>query len=549
MEIDQKKIVDILLHQNYVTVEDVKKAEEYLKKNNVPLLDYLLSNDLITKDLLGQAVAESWHIRYADLNSNQPSPEQLVKIPEDYARQKRVVLFNLEKDQVVVTTDNPGQKNLLEELKKLFSDKKVILAYSLPEDIDDALVVYRKSLETRFTKIIEKNKRVAPEILDEMLADVLAFKASDVHFEPEEREVVVRFRVDGVLQEVGRLPKEYYENILNRIKVLAHLRIDEHFAAQDGSIRYANKNLVIDLRVSVVPTLDGEKVVMRVLSEYVQGFSLADLGLSVDQQKILEQASSKPFGMVVVAGPTGSGKTTTLYALLKRMNKPEVNITTIEDPVEYKIIGVNQIQINNQTDLTFAKGLRSIIRQDPDIILVGEIRDHETAEIAVNAALTGHLLFSTFHANDASTAIPRLLDMGVEPFLLASTLELVVAQRLARKICEHCRFSLSMNRQEIAQKYPELAPYFTEGQSTFYQGKGCEICNHTGYKGRIAFFEFIKITPEMETLMLKNPSKQEIIALAVEQGFVSMFDDGLSKVKAGVTTLNELMRVVEAPEK
>lgn len=549
MEIDQKKIVDILLRQNYVTADDVKKAEEYLKKNDVPLLDYLLSNDLITKDLLGQAVAESWHIRYADLNSNQPSPEQLMKIPEDYARQKRVVLFDSNKDQTIVTTDDPGQKNLLEELNKLFVGQKVVLAYSLPEDIDDALVVYRKSLETRFTKIIEKNKRVAPEILDEMLADVLAFKASDVHFEPEEKEVVVRFRVDGVLQEAGRLPKEYYENILNRIKVLAHLRIDEHFAAQDGSIRYANKNLVIDLRVSVVPTLDGEKVVMRVLSEYVQGFSLADLGLSTVQQNILEQVSSKPFGMIVVAGPTGSGKTTTLYALLKRMNKPEVNITTIEDPVEYKIIGVNQIQINNQTDLTFAKGLRSIIRQDPDIILVGEIRDHETAEIAVNAALTGHLLFSTFHANDASTAIPRLLDMGVEPFLLASTLELVVAQRLARKICEHCRFSLSMNRQEIAQKHPELAPYLPEGQSTFYQGKGCEICNHTGYKGRIAFFEFIKITPEMETLMLKNPSKQEIIALAEKQGFVSMFEDGLSKVKAGVTTLNELMRVVETPEK
>jgi type IV pilus assembly protein PilB len=549
MNVDQGKIVEILLRQNYVTAEDIKKAEEYLKTHEVSLVDYLISSDIITKDLLGQAIAESWGIPYADLNSNQPTPEQVMKITEDLAREKRVVVFKLEKDLVVITTDNPGQKNLAEDLGKIFPTQKIRIAYSLPEDIDEALVAYRKSLETRFTKIIEKNKRVAPEILDEMLADVIAFKASDVHFEPEEKEVVVRFRVDGVLQEAGRLPREYYENILNRIKVLAHLRIDEHSSAQDGAIRYVNKSLNIDLRVSIVPTMDGEKIVMRVLSEYVQGLGLSELGFSREQQDILEQASKKPFGMIVVAGPTGSGKTTTLYALLKKLNRPEVNITTIEDPVEYKIVGVNQIQINPQTELTFAKGLRSIIRQDPDIILVGEIRDHETAEIAVNAALTGHLLFSTFHANDAATAIPRLLDMDVEPFLLASTLELIIAQRLVRKVCEHCRYSISLSKLEIAQKHPEAARFFADGQNTFYQGKGCDICNHSGYKGRTAIYEFIKITPEMENLMLKHPSKQEIMAIAKLQGFISMFEDGLLKVRQGTTTLEELLRVVEAPDK
>jgi type II secretory ATPase GspE/PulE/Tfp pilus assembly ATPase PilB-like protein len=549
MNVDQSKIVEILLRQNYVTAEDIKKAEDYLKNHEISLVDYLIGSDIITKDLLGQAIAESWSISYADLNSNQPTPEQVMKINEDLAREKRVVVFKLEKDLVVIATDNPGQKNLAEDLAKLFPNQKIRIAYSLPEDIDEALVAYRKSLETRFTKIIEKNKRVAPEILDEMLADVLAFKASDVHFEPEEKEVVVRFRVDGVLQEAGRLPREYYENILNRIKVLAHLRIDEHSDAQDGAIRYANKNINIDLRVSIVPTMDGEKIVMRVLSEYVQGLGLSELGFSTAQQAILEQASKKPFGMIVVAGPTGSGKTTTLYALLKKLNRPEVNITTIEDPVEYKIVGINQIQINSQTDLTFAKGLRSIIRQDPDIILVGEIRDHETAEIAVNAALTGHLLFSTFHANDAATAIPRLLDMDVEPFLLASTLELIIAQRLARKICEHCRYSISLSKIEIAEKHPEAARFFADGQNTFYQGKGCDVCNHTGYKGRTAVYEFIKITPEIENLMIKHPSKQEILALVKQQGFISMFEDGLLKVRQGTTTLDELLRVVEAPEK
>ncbi len=549
MNVDQGKIVEILLRQNYVTAEDIKKAEEYLKTHEISLVDYLISSDIITKDLLGQAVAESWGIPYADLNSNQPTPEQVMKINEDLAREKRVVVFKLEKELVVIATDNPGQKNLAEDLGKIFPTQKIRIAYSLPEDIDEALVAYRKSLETRFTKIIEKNKRVAPEILDEMLADVIAFKASDVHFEPEEKEVVVRFRVDGVLQEAGRLPREYYENILNRIKVLAHLRIDEHSSAQDGAIRYVNKSLNIDLRVSIVPTMDGEKIVMRVLSEYVQGLGLSELGFSREQQDILEQASKKPFGMIVVAGPTGSGKTTTLYALLKKLNRPEVNITTIEDPVEYKIVGVNQIQINPQTELTFAKGLRSIIRQDPDIILVGEIRDHETAEIAVNAALTGHLLFSTFHANDAATAIPRLLDMDVEPFLLASTLELIIAQRLVRKVCEHCRYSISLSKLEIAQKHPEAARFFADGQNTFYQGKGCDICNHSGYKGRTAIYEFIKITPEMENLMLKHPSKQEIMAIAKLQGFISMFEDGLLKVRQGTTTLEELLRVVEAPDK
>ncbi len=549
MNVDQGKIVEILLRQNYVTTDDIKKAEEYLKGHPVSLVDYLIGQEIITKDLLGQAIAESWSIPYADLNSNQPTPEQVMKINEEFAREKRVVVFKLDKDSVIITTDNPGQENLAVDLQKFFTGQKIKIAYSLPEDVDEAFLAYRKSLATRFTKIIEKNKRVAPEILDEMLADVLAFKASDVHFEPEDKEVIVRFRVDGVLQEAGRLPRDYYENILNRIKVLAHLRIDEHSAAQDGAIRYNNKNLSIDLRVSIVPTMDGEKIVMRILSEYTQGLGLSDLGFSLDQQLMLEQAAKKPFGMVVVAGPTGSGKTTTLYALLKKLNKPEVNITTIEDPVEYKILGVNQIQINSQTNLTFAKGLRSIIRQDPDIILVGEIRDHETAEIAVNAALTGHLLFSTFHANDAATAILRLLDMKVEPFLLASTLELIVAQRLTRKICEHCRYSISLSKNEIAQRHPEAARFFADGQNTFYQGKGCDICNQTGYKGRTAIYEFIKITPEMENLMLKNPSKQEIISLAKLQGFVSMFEDGLSKVKQGVTTLDELLRVVEAPEK
>ena len=380
--------------------------------------------------------------------------------------------------------------------------------------------------------------RVAPEIIDEIVADALAFKASDIHFEPQEKEVVVRFRVDGVLHEAGRFAKEVYENILNRIKVQAHMRIDEHFSAQDGAIRFVKEKGTVDMRVSVIPTLDGEKVAIRLLAEYVKGFTFADLGVSEKDQAAFLRAAKKPFGMILVTGPTGSGKTTTLYALLKMLNDPTVNITTIEDPVEYKILGVNSIQVNPQTNLTFAKGLRSIVRQDPDIVLVGEIRDLETAEIAVNAALTGRLLFSTFHANDAATSIPRLLDMGVEPFLMASTLELVIAQRLVRKICDQCRVSFTSNDKR----------FFPKTSSTLYQGKGCKNCGNTGYKGRTAIFEFIEIDDALEDLILKHPSSKEIWELAQKNGAHSLFEDGLEKVKNGITTIDELLRVAQPPK-
>src|SRR3989344_3874826 len=407
MKFDDKTIKDILLKENYVIEEDVKRAENFAKTRRTSFLEYFLQENLITKDLLGQAIAESFKVPYADLNSSPPSSEQVQKIPEDIAKKYRAVIFSEEKDKIVIATDTPDDKNLLPELTKLFAGKKLSVVYSLTEDIDESFVHYQKSLETRFSKIIESKGRVAPELLEEIFEDALVFHASDIHFEPQRKEVLVRFRVDGVLHEAGRIPKEDYENILNRIKVQSGMGIDEHFSAQDGSLQYTSSSAkgsadkkdttVVDLRTSIVPTVEGEKVVLRVLSAYVQGFSLGDLGLSSEHQQLLEQAAEKPFGMILVAGPTGSGKTTTLYALLKIVNSPDVNITSIEDPVEYKVIGVNQIQVHPQTNLTFVKGLRSIVRQDPDIILVGEIRDKETAEIAVNAALTGHLLYSTFH--------------------------------------------------------------------------------------------------------------------------------------------------------
>lgn len=536
----------ILVEGSYLTEKDLANAEAYAKLHHGDPLDFLFSEGLITKDLFGQAVAEFYKVPYADLNSHQPSKEKVLKIPEALAKRDRLVLFKEEKDKVTVSTDNPEQK-ISQEIKDIFPKQKIILAYSVTEDIETSFIQYRKALDTRFAKILAEKGHLAPEMINEIIDDALSFRASDIHFDPQETEVVIRFRIDGVLQEAGRIPKEFYENILNRIKVQAHIRTDEHFSAQDGAIRFKTKDQTVDLRVSIVPILDGEKIAIRLLSEYVRRFTLADLGLSEAQQQQIITSSEKPFGMILVIGPTGSGKSTTLYALLKMLNSPELNIATIEDPVEYKITGVNHIQVNTQTNLTFAKGLRSIVRQDPDIILVGEIRDQETAEIAVNAALTGHLLLSTFHANDAATAIPRLLDMGVEPFLLSSTLELLIAQRLARRICENCRYSLEISQTEIAKSFPSAAKFFPK-TTTFYRGKGCEACSHTGYKGRVAIFEFIRATPELQDLVLRNPSARKIWELARSQGAKTLFFDGLEKVMTGVTTLEELLRVAAPPE-
>jgi type IV pilus assembly protein PilB len=546
MKLDDKKIGEILLKGNYITIEDLKESEKAFEEKNLSLIDYLFSVNLLTKDLLGQALAEFFEVSYADLNSRTPSREQVLRIPIDIAQEFRVILFSEDQDKIVVATDNPLKEKIEKKLSKLFPDKNIEISFSLEEDIDIVLRYYQQTLNTRFADIIKKQKRVAPEIIEEIFEDALSFRASDIHFEPQEEEIVIRFRVDGILYEAGRIPKEYYENILNRIKVQSNLRIDEHFSAQDGAIRYKNrKGEVIDLRISIAPIIEGEKIVVRLLSEYTRSFNLGELGLSNKYQNIIERVSKKPYGIILNVGPTGSGKTTTLYSIIKTLNRLEKNITTIEDPVEYKITGINQIQVNPQTNLTYSRGLKSIIRQDPDIILVGEIRDNETAEIAVNAALTGHLLFSTFHANDIATVIPRLLDMKVEPFLLSSTLEVIIAQRLVRKICESCRYSIELKRSELEQYIKNSKKYFPEEKITIYQGKGCKQCSNTKYRGRTGIFEIIEISKNMRELILKNPSASQVWELAKKEGVVSMFEDGIDKVRKGITTIEELIRVAE----
>jgi type IV pilus assembly protein PilB len=543
------KIKAILLKESYISEED-SKAAEAVAHDSAGYVDYLIREQLLTKSLLGQALAEAAKLPFADLGANPITKEQVKQIPEKIARAQRAVFVKSNDKLAAVASDRPEDVKL-SELAPLFPNLTVRLAYALPEWIDTAFLLYEQPLETRFSQIIKSGQRIAPEIVDEVIKDALSYHASDIHFEPQIDAVIVRFRVDGSLREAGKLPKEYYENILNRVKVESGMRIDEHLAAQDGALQRKTENMTTDLRVSLVPTVNGEKVVMRVLSSYVQTYSLADIGMDEEHRQHIEAYAARPFGMILTTGPTGSGKTTTLYSILKLLNHANVNITTIEDPVEYKMAGINQIQVREQSNMTFAKGLRAIVRQDPDIILVGEIRDRETAEISVNAALTGHLLLSTFHANDAATAIPRLVEMGIEPFLLSSTLEVVIAQRLVRRICDSCRYSLPVTAALASlppQSVPQVSPFFGHDDN-LYAGKGCNVCSGTGFHGRSAVFEFIEVTPQMQELIMQAPSAREINQLARKQGSKSMFEDGIMKVKNGVTTLDEVVRVVEPPRK
>jgi len=368
--------------------------------------------------------------------------------------------------------------------------------------------------------------------------------ASDIHIDPQQEAVRVRFRIDGVLQEAHTLPKATNLEVISRIKILAGLRTDEHQAAQDGRFRYvAPDNNMIDVRVSIAPTYHGENAVLRLLSDNSAEFTLTSLGFSEDNQKKIEHSIRKPHGMILVTGPTGSGKTTTLYTILKILNVPEVSIVTIEDPVEYAIDGIEQIPVNDRTNLTFALGLRSILRQDPNIIMVGEIRDKQTAGLAVNTALTGHLILSTLHTNDAATTLPRLLDLGVEPYLIASTVNVVIGQRLVRKICPDCKSSYKPTKAEL-NSIKHLLPKNFGTKGKLYRGTGCESCNDSGYKGRIGIHEVLLVEKQIRDAILSKSSTNVLREIAEKQGVKTMIQDGLEKAAAGITTIAEVLRTM-----
>ena len=370
-------------------------------------------------------------------------------------------------------------------------------------------------------------------------------RASDIHIEPEERRVRVRLRIDGVLHDSFILPKEIHSEIITRIKVLSGLRTDEHQAPQDGRFRLTFKKLGnVDIRVSITPTYYGEDAVMRLLSAKGETFTVDSLGFSAHDKEKIHTALRRPFGMILSTGPTGSGKTTTLYSFIKILNTSEVSIITIEDPIEYSIQGIDQIQVNPRTGLTFADGLRSILRQDPNIIMVGEIRDEETARIAINAALTGHLLLSTLHTNDAPTTLPRLLDMKIEPFLIASTVNIALGQRLVRKICADCKTEKQLTPDELKSLAEILPKTMNADEQKFYSGTGCAKCNNTGYIGRIGIYEVLLMDDDVRAAVVRKVSADEIKTIAIKNGMTTMVEDGIGKAMAGITTIEEILRVI-----
>ena len=399
-------------------------------------------------------------------------------------------------------------------------------------------------IEKNLTQLIEKISVVS--LVDLFVEYAYSLRASDIHIQPEEEVLRIRFRIDGMLQDIFKtvvIRKDIHPEIISRIKVLAGLRTDEHLAPQDGRIKVKVKDFgEINVRVSIVPTYYGENAILRVLAE-TQGYTLNDLGFSPSNLKKVERSIQKPYGMILANGPTGSGKTTTLYTILKTLNKPDVSIVTIEDPIEYSLVGTTQIQTNAEIGFTFATGLRSILRQDPNVIMVGEIRDEETASIAVNAALTGHLVLSTLHTNDAATTFPRLLDMGVPPFLAASTVNVAMGQRLVRTICTKCKQPRVLSDTEIkslAEIIPEAARY----HGKFFEGKGCAACNNTGYVGRTGIREVLEVNEEIRQLIMNRANARQIKDAAVKAGMTTMVEDALERASKGITSIAEILRII-----
>jgi len=539
---------------------DSAKLDELVRKAQTThehLAALVIEEGLLSDEQMGQMIADTLKVPYISLTSVSIPQDVFHIIPEKIARKHKTVAFARDADGVKIAMAEPRVTDLLDMVVKK-TNQRVTVYYATDKDIDNTLQIYKKVLQKTIDELLKEDIKKATtlisddlpiaKIVDVLLDAAYQDKASDVHIEPEENNSLIRFRIDGVLHDVLRLPKALHERIMTRIKVLSSLRTDEHMSAQDGKMRLALEEEHLDIRVSILPVSEGEKAVLRLLSSKSREFTLSDLGMNESDLAKVNNAYNKSYGMILSTGPTGSGKTTSIYAILKILNTRDKNITTIEDPVEYRIKGASQVQVNVKTNLTFANGLRSILRQDPNIIFVGEIRDSETAGIAVNAALTGHLVLSTLHTNDAATAIPRLTDMGVEPFLVASTVNLIIAQRLLRKICDSCKMTIEMPRDELEKHFsPSIVQTHFGDNSvlTIYKGKGCKVCHNTGYLGRLGVFEVLEVTKEIRKLISERADSDDINKLAMEAGMNSMLDDGLDKVAKGMTSLEEVIRVTK----
>lgn len=544
----------ILLDSSVVTEPELAIVEEFAKETNQKLVDAVMQKKVITEEHFGKLVAQYYHVPFVHL-ADITIPESVYRvIPDKFAKTHLIIPFGRDQTGLQIATTDPSNTAALSMLEKKVA-QKIVVHFATEQDIRTALKLHRRDVQTLFSDLMKKyhSEEEAPLVLivDLLLHTAVDENASDIHIEPQEKDSLVRYRIDGVLHDVLHLTKVIHGQVVSRIKVLANLRTDEHSAPQDGKIRIIHDGESVDIRISIIPMVEGEKIVMRLLVANFKLFSFADLGMNAEAVDNVEAALKRTYGMILSTGPTGSGKTTSIYAMLKILNVRDKNITTIEDPVEYRIKGVNQIQVNAKTNLTFANGLRSILRQDPNIIFVGEIRDAETAGIAINAALTGHLVVSTLHTNDAATSLPRLIDMHVEPFLVASSVSLIVAQRLVRKICEYCRISTTITEMELQKSLPasviskHYIPVGENKEIRVYKGQGCKNCRFTGYAGRVGIFEILSISKEIRRLITQRQDSDLIMQQAIKEGMITMLDDGLMKVSKGVTTIEEILRVTK----
>lgn len=558
-------IEDILFKQGLLTSDQVSSLKLESINSGQPIDRILLQHNLVPLDKITQAKALMLNIPFVKLEGKAIPADVLNLVPEPAARRYRIIPFEKSKGELWVAMEDPLDIQIIQFVEKR-SGMRIKPFLALKEDILKAIGdQYAQNLTTDVNSALREVQSVEPEqqvsstpeiireapvsnIINQLLEYAIKTRASDIHIEPQEDRTRVRYRIDGILQEKILLPKGVHDALVSRIKILSVLKIDEKRLPQDGRFTFTFGQNSVDLRISTIPTVFGEKVVMRLLPKSSDAPTLMELGLRGVSLKALESQLLRTHGIILICGPTGSGKTTTLYSILSRVSTTRVNVVTVEDPVEYQIPGVNQVQVSPQVGLTFASALRSFLRQDPNIIMVGEIRDTETADLAIQAALTGHQVFSSVHTNSASGAPPRLLDMGVEPFLLTSTLNAAVGQRVVRKICSHCKVEFDPSPEIAASIKQALGNFIPTSLATamkLYKGRGCNLCAGTGYLGRIGIYEVLVMTDKLAKLVLEHSSSGDIEQTAVANGMITMIQDGYLKVLEGITTLEEVLRVAQ----
>ncbi len=579
MKVEPQQLKAFLIDANLLTEEQFNEVRKKAKKTKHEISDVLVSEGLINQDQLIKLEAYILGIPFVDLEKETIDPKVLKIVPEPIARSHNIVAFRKSGNNLEVAMLDPKDLRTIEFIKKT-TNLKILPRLTSIKSIKSVLLQYQKTLEAEFGEIIKKEvgvikpveeekleekaelEKMAEElpvirIVDTLMKHAILQRASDIHIELIEKEVLVRYRIDGILRDAMTLPKLASSGIVARIKVLSNLKLDEHRLPQDGRFKIETEDYKYSIRVSILPVFDGEKVVMRLLAETTKAFTLEQLGLIEENLEKVQDSLRKPVGMILITGPTGSGKTTTLYSMMDILNNPGINISTVEDPIEYRMPRINQTQVRAKIGLTFANGLRSLLRQDPDIIMVGEIRDNETANLCINASLTGHLVLSTLHTNSAAGSLPRLMDMKCEPFLIASTLNCILAQRLVRRLCgEKEKYKLKDAELKEISKYCDLETILkilkqeklvgqraTWKNIPFYKPKPSKECPD-GYKGRIGIFEVLPVTETIKELIIAKAISDRIHQQAKSEGMRTMVEDGFIKAAQGITSIEEVLRAI-----